>query len=125
MTNGEGALRHWAIWAFVIDSDFGLRISGFPRIRSAFPPARAILTVGGMDFDAAGHLVAASNFEVRVYDISGNRIGGFTRSDGLLGVSNDLKVAPDGTYVVATGQTGAAQFGTDGTFLRQYGNGQI
>src|SRR6185436_15497377 len=38
--------------------------------------------VQGMDFDAAGHLVAASpdSREVRVYDSSGVRVGGFVRS---------------------------------------------
>src|SRR5688572_32823460 len=87
--------------------------------------------VGGMDFDAAGRLVAVASpvRQVRVYESSGALVGGFTRDDDLLGDSADLKIAPDGTYIVATqnfgGGDGARQFATDGTFLRQLGSGWI
>src|SRR5262245_1822315 len=90
------------------------------------------VTVAGMDFDAAGHLAAvASGNEraVRVYDSSGVVVGGFMRSDNLLGTANDLKVTQSGGYVVATqnfgGGDGAREFTTDGTFARQYGTGRI
>src|SRR5262245_36245328 len=54
-------------------------------------------SVAGLDFDHFGHLVAVgpvSAHQVRVYDSSGVRIGGFTRNDDLLGNAFDLKVAP-------------------------------
>lgn len=57
----------------------------------------------GLDFNAAGNLVAASHGgEVRVYESSGARAGGFTNA--ALGAAVDLKVAPDSTYVVGFGQ---------------------
>jgi hypothetical protein len=89
------------------------------------------LTVGGMDFDADGHLVAVAQalHEVRVYDSSGARVGGFIRIDDLLGTSADLKVAANGDYIIATqnfgGGDGAREFAPDGTFMRQYGGGWI
>jgi hypothetical protein len=89
------------------------------------------VTVSGMDFDAQGRLVAAAPAlrEVRVYESNGATVGGFTRSDDMLGSGGDLKVAPDGTYLIATqnfgGGDGARQFETDGTFLRQLGSGWI
>ncbi len=90
------------------------------------------ITVAGMDFDAAGHLVAVASGnlrEVRVYESSGAHIGGFIRTDNLLGVAADLKVTPSGSYVVATqnfgGGDGAREFATDGSYLRQYGSGDI
>lgn len=90
------------------------------------------ITVAGMDFDAAGHLVAVASGNVRsvrVYDSSGAIVGGFTRNDDLLGTSNDLKTAPSGDYVVATqnfgGGDGARQFATDGSFVRQYASGRV
>src|SRR5881392_3236021 len=76
----------------------------------------SFLGVGGMDFDAAGDLVAVSGIlqEVRVYSSSGAKVGGFIRNDTLLGTGNDLSVAADGSYVVATqnhdGGDGARQF---------------
>lgn len=91
----------------------------------------SFLTVRGMDFDAEGHLVAVASFhrEVRVYDPSGAHIGGFIRPDDALGAAADLKVAPDGTYLVGPqsqfGATGARQFSPQGDFLRQYGSGNV
>jgi WD40 repeat protein len=89
-------------------------------------------TVAGMDFDAAGHLVAVgsgSAQKVRVYESSGAVVGGFTRSDKLLGAANDLKVAPNGNYIVATqdfgGGDGAREFMPEGTYVRQFGTGDI
>ncbi len=89
------------------------------------------LTVRGMDFDAQGHLVAVASFhrEVRVYDSSGAHIGGFVRPDDALGAAADLKVAPDGTYLIGPqnqfGATGARQFDPQGAFVRQYGSGNV
>jgi len=91
------------------------------------------LPVRGLDFDAAGNVVAVASTsvrgEVRVYSSDGSRVGGFVRNDGMMGVGNDLKVAPDGTYVVGTGNLsggdGVRQFTQDGTFLRQYGSGDL
>ncbi|MGH7177588.1 MAG: hypothetical protein ACREJC_09430, partial [Tepidisphaeraceae bacterium] len=91
----------------------------------------SFVTVAGMDFDSSGHLVAVASAmrEVRVYDASGAQVGGFIRSDDLLGTSADLKVTPSGSYVVATqnfgGGDGAREFAPDGTFVRQYGTGGI
>jgi WD40 repeat protein len=84
-------------------------------------------TVAGLDFDHLGHLVAVgplSAQQVRVYDSSGVRIGGFTRSDGLLGGAFDLKVAPDGSYVIGVGD-GVRRFLPDGTFVQQIGSGPL
>ena len=87
--------------------------------------------VQGMDFDAAGHLVAVSpdSREVRVYDSSGVRVGGFVRSDDAMAGSDDLKVAPDGSYIIAQhnslGAVGARQFNPDGTFVKQFADGNI
>jgi WD40 repeat protein len=90
--------------------------------------------VGGMEFDAAGRLVTVRTFpgtsgEVRVYDSSGVQVGGFVRSNTLLGSPGDLTVAPNGDYIVATqnyeGGSGARQFAPDGTFVRQLGTGWI
>jgi WD40 repeat protein len=90
------------------------------------------VTVAGMDFDAAGRLVAVASGNVRsvrVYDSSGVIVGGFTRNDDLLGTSADLKVAPNGNYIIATqnfgGGDGAREFMPDGSFVRQYGSGWI
>src|SRR5439155_6859047 len=91
----------------------------------------SFVTVEGMDFDSAGRLVAVAGSmqEVRAYDKSGAKVGGFIRNDNLLGTSVDLKVTPNGDYVVATqnfgGGDGAREFGPDGTFVRQYGSGWI
>lgn len=89
-------------------------------------------TVAGMDFDAAGRLVVVAGAlrSVRVFEpVNGTIVGGFTRQDDLLGTPGDLKVAPDGSYVVATqnfgGGDGARQFATDGAFTRQLGSGWI
>jgi hypothetical protein len=87
------------------------------------------LTVAGMDFDSQGRLVAVAGAlrEVRVYDSSGARSGGFVRKDDLLGSSADIKVAPNGNYIVGAqnfgGGDGAREFAPDGTFVRQYGSG--
>jgi hypothetical protein len=87
--------------------------------------------VGWLDFDGAGRLVAVSGIldEVRVYDASGAIVGGFTRNDDLLGTGSNLKVADDGSYVVATqsfdGGDGGRQFQPDGTFVRQFGSGDV
>ncbi len=84
------------------------------------------LGVQGMDFDAQGRLVALSslNPEVRVYDPSGNRVGGFTHSGSpMLVPAGDLKVAPDGNYALGTNEDGVRVFTPQGTFLRQYGDG--
>jgi hypothetical protein len=88
------------------------------------------LTVAGMDFDQAGHLVAvganAPGPQVRVYDSGGSMIGGFTRPDDLLGSAADLKVSPEGDYVIGTqNSAGAGRFKPDGTFVQQYGGGDI
>ncbi|MBC8107556.1 MAG: hypothetical protein H7Z14_13270 [Anaerolineae bacterium] len=89
------------------------------------------VTVAGMDFDAAGNLVAVASAlrSVRVYASSGAIVGGFTRPDSLLGTPGDLKVAPSGNYIVATqnfgGGDGARQFIPDGAFVRQFGTGDI
>ncbi|MGH7178625.1 MAG: PEP-CTERM sorting domain-containing protein [Tepidisphaeraceae bacterium] len=86
--------------------------------------------VGGMDFDANGHLVAVSGTtlrEVRVYDSSGAKIGGFIRPDNAIDASGDLVVAPGGDYVIGQanqfGADGARRFHPDGTFVQQYGTG--
>jgi hypothetical protein len=46
-----------------------------------------------------------------------------------MGTGSNLKVAPDGSYVIATqnfdGGDGARQFQSDGTFVRQYGSGNV
>src|SRR5687767_9538521 len=49
-------------------------------------------TVSGMDFDAGGRLVAVGGAvrTVRVYEPSGSIVGGFTRSDNLLGAAVDI-----------------------------------
>jgi hypothetical protein len=64
------------------------------------------LGVQGMDFDAAGNLVAqaslTSTAEVRVYSPSGTRIGGFTSNDPLLQFTGDIKVAPNGNFALGT-----------------------
>jgi hypothetical protein len=87
------------------------------------------LGVQGMDFDAQGNLVAVSsiNPEVRVYDHNGNRIGGFKNVSGMMGATGDLKVLPDGKYILATanGAGGARVFSPDGQFLRQYGTERL
>jgi hypothetical protein len=84
------------------------------------------LGVQGMDFDAQGRLVALSqlNPEVRVYDPSGTRVGGFTQAASpMLVPAADLDVAPDGSYVLGTLSNGARVFTPQGTFIRQYGDG--
>jgi WD40 repeat protein len=89
------------------------------------------LGVGGMDFDRDGNLVVVSGIlrQVRVYRADGSLVGGFTRSDDLLGTGSNLKVAPNGSYVVATqnlsGGDGARMFTTDGAFVRQYDSGNV
>ncbi len=91
----------------------------------------SFLTVQGMDFDAAGKLVAVAPAlrEVRVYNPMGTHIGGFIRSDDAMAGSSDLKVAPDGSYIIAQhdtlGAVGARQFRPDGTFVRQFASGNI
>jgi hypothetical protein len=91
-----------------------------------------IVTVGGMDFDGTGNLAAVRtnvSGEVRVYAPSGTQVGGFVRSDNLLGSPGDLKVLANGDYIIATqnfgGGDGAREFAPDGTFVRQYGSGDI
>jgi WD40 repeat protein len=80
----------------------------------------------GLDFDGAGRLVAASQGgQVRVYDSTGATVGGF--ANAALGAAADLKVAPDGTYVVGTqnlfGGDGVRRFNADGSLNRQYFTG--
>lgn len=61
--------------------------------------------VRGIDFDAAGNLVAAGDHntpEVRVYSPSGVRIGGFTNTQVLVS-PGQLDVAPNGDYLLAAG----------------------
>ena len=85
------------------------------------------LGVQGMDFDAAGNLVAqaslTSTAEVRVYSPSGTRIGGFTSSDPLLQFTGDIKVAPNGNFALGTFVSGVRVYSPQGTFVRQYGDG--
>ncbi|MBC8105938.1 MAG: hypothetical protein H7Z14_05065 [Anaerolineae bacterium] len=90
------------------------------------------VTVAGLDFNAQGQLVAVAGAmrSVRVYEpINGAIVGGFTRQDDLLGMAADLKVAPDGSYVIGTqdsgGGDGARRFLADGAFAQQYGSGDI
>jgi hypothetical protein len=87
------------------------------------------LGVQGMDFDAQGRLVAVSslNPEVRVYNPDGTRGGGFTNVSGQMGATGDLKVAPNGDYLLATsGLTGGVrEFNPQGQFLRQFGSGTV
>jgi WD40 repeat protein len=87
---------------------------------------QSFLGVQGMDFDAAGRLVALSsiNPEVRVYDRGGAKVGGFTPgSSPMLVPAGDLKVSPDGNYALGTGEHGARVFTPQGAFVRQYGDG--
>jgi WD40 repeat protein len=87
---------------------------------------QSFLGVQGMDFDAAGRLVALSsiNPEVRVYDRSGAKVGGFTPGTSpMLVPAGDLKVSPDGNYALGTGEHGARVFTPQGEFVRQYGDG--
>lgn len=82
--------------------------------------------VSGMDFDAQGRLVAQSflNPEVRVYDPSGTTVGGFTQaSSPMLVPGSDVEVAPDGNYVLGTLSSGVRVFTPQGTFVRQFGDG--
>jgi len=85
------------------------------------------LGVAGMDFDAQGRLVADSLLtgEIRVYDPSGAKVGGFTQvGSPMLVPASDVKVAPDGDYVLGTSANGVRVFTPDGTFVRQYGDGK-
>lgn len=64
------------------------------------------IIVAGMDFNAAGQLVAAGGGnarEVRVYDSSGARVGGFSNPT-LLAKAGQLDVAPNGNYLIASGE---------------------
>ena len=82
--------------------------------------------VQGMDFDARGRLVALSalNPEVRVYDPSGARVGGFAQTASpMLVPAGDLKVTPDGNYALGTSENGVRIFSPEGVFVRQYGDG--
>ena len=82
--------------------------------------------VQGMDFDAHGRLVAVSSLmrEVRVYDDSGMRIGGFTQAGSpMLVEAGDVKVTSSGNYVLGTILNGAREFSPSGAFVRQYGDG--
>lgn len=87
--------------------------------------------VGGMDFDAAGNLVTVSFAlnEVRVYNPAGNRIGGFIKQDNSLAASGDLRVMPNGHYLIGQGDqmgaVGARELMADGTPVRQYGDGNM
>jgi hypothetical protein len=84
------------------------------------------LGVQGMDFDAQGRLVVTSSLvsEVRVYDPSGAKVGGFTQSTSpMLVTAGDLKVASNGDYMFGTTANGVREFAPDGTMMRQYGNG--
>jgi len=85
------------------------------------------LGVQGMDFDAAGNLVAqaslTSTAEVRVYSPNGTRIGGFTSNDPLLQFTGDIKVAPNGNFALGTFVSGVRVYTPLGTFVRQYGDG--
>ncbi len=84
------------------------------------------LGVSGLGFDAQGRLVAQSflNPEVRVYDSSGVKVGGFTQSSSpMLVPGSDVKVAPGGNYVLGTLSNGAREFTPQGIFVRQYGDG--
>lgn len=80
----------------------------------------------GMDFDAAGNLVAVGGGnarEVRVYSPSGARVGGFA-SNMYFAVPGDIKVTPTGEYLVAMNITGpgigARRFTPQGALLREY-----
>jgi hypothetical protein len=89
----------------------------FKGLLDAFFP-----TVAGMDFDAEGRLVAVAGAvrSVRVYEpTTGAIVGGFTRQDNLLGTPGDLKVAPDGSYVIATRDV-ARQFTPSGVLIREF-----
>jgi hypothetical protein len=83
--------------------------------------------VQGMDFDAAGNLVAIASLstspEVRVYRPDGARIGGFTANNPALQFTGDIKVAPNGYYTLGSYTSGAQVFTPQGTFVRQYGDG--
>jgi hypothetical protein len=82
--------------------------------------------VQGMNFDAQGRLVVfnAASPEIRVYDSSGAQVGGFTQATSpMLVTGGDVQVMPDGNYVVGTSSGGARVFAAQGTFVRQYGDG--
>jgi hypothetical protein len=82
--------------------------------------------VEGMDFDAQGRLVVLNslNPEVRVYAPSGAQVGGFTQATSpMLTPAGDVKVMPDGNYVLGTTANGARVFTPQGEFVRQYGDG--
>lgn len=89
--------------------------------------------VQGLDFDHDGHLVAVgalgSSHLVRVYDSTGAVVGGYSRSDDLLGNPGDIKVVPDGSYAIGTDNTaggnGVRRFLPDGTFAQQIGSGAL
>ncbi len=85
--------------------------------------------VTGLDFDAAGNLVAVGqNQQVRVYRSDGTLLSSFTNAD--LGAPYELKVGPasvGGNYYVGTqdanGGTGLREFSPAGATLRQFASG--
>jgi hypothetical protein len=88
------------------------------------------LGTAGMDFDSTGRLVVASwaLSAVRVYENSGALVGGFTRPDGALAGSGDVRVAIGGDYIIgqgASGAQGARRFTPQGDFLKQYGDSEM
>ena len=70
--------------------------------------------VVGLDFDAAGRLVAVGRDpgQVRVYDSGGTQVSGF--ANDAVGLPIDLKVAGDGNYYVGTQTNGLVAFTPDG-----------
>ena len=87
----------------------------------------SFVNVAGVDFDAAGNVVAVSQdyrqnaAAVRTYSAAGTPLGSFestSLSDAL-----DIKVTPTGNYIVGTqdSQFTAAEFTPAGAFVRSLG----
>ena len=101
----------------VYDRDFtfkGNLATGFDRVT-------------GLDFDAAGNVVAVgrSPDEVRTYDPDGNRIAARSFTNTILGAPIDVKVGPGaggGNLYVGT-RVDLREFAPDGTTLRQFDTG--
>ncbi|MEM6733225.1 MAG: hypothetical protein AAF658_16825, partial [Myxococcota bacterium] len=85
-------------------------------------------TVSGMDFDAAGRVVATSAAanEVRVYTPDGDLVPELSFSSPALGAAIDLKVGPSGNYFVGTqssrGARGIVEFTPSGDAVRSFDN---
>ncbi len=82
--------------------------------------------VSGMDFDAAGRVVATSvNGEVRVYNSAGELVPELSFFNDDLGAAIDLKVGPSGNYYVGTQSTGGGllEFTPTGETVRVWAEG--